>query len=392
MENRKQNTKRPPKRYWVKKLHKYISVMFIAIVFVITIVNVIKKDSDMSERENRMLAKSPAISFDEITSGRFMENYETYKSDQFIARDFWIAFKTQLDSLCGKNYSNGVYKGKKGYLIEDAVKPDEENLKKNIDAINKLADNQTAKVYTMIVPNAVAVLSDLLPPFAPVRSQEQDLENFRLSLSENVTDIDVTETLKNHKNEQLYYHTDHHWTSRGAYYSFLTAAEFLGIENNGMNYATYKVCSDFVGTMASTSGYTGKKDTIEVFIPTDSSVQYIVNYVEEQKKTASLYQSEKLESYDKYAFFFGGNSPIIRISTTASTGKNLLVLKDSYANCFLPFLIPYYDEIVVIDPRYYYDDIYSEITSQKITEILFLYNANTFLEDNSISGIFTQYE
>ena len=79
-------------------------------------------------------------------------------------------------------------------------------------------------------------------------------------------------------------------------------------------------------------------------------------------------------------------------STTASTGKNLLVLKDSYANCFLPFLIPYYDEIVVIDPRYYYDDIYSEITSQKITEILFLYNANTFLEDNSISGIFTQYE
>uniref|UniRef100_UPI0037362845 DHHW family protein n=1 Tax=Frisingicoccus sp. TaxID=1918627 RepID=UPI0037362845 len=121
-------------------------------------------------------------------------------------------------------------------------------------------------------------------------------------------------------------------------------------------------------------------------------VQYIVNYVEEQKKTASLYQSEKLESYDKYAFFFGGNSPIIRISTTASTGKNLLVLKDSYANCFLPFLIPYYDEIVVIDPRYYYDDIYSEITSQNITEILFLYNANTFLEDNSISGIFTQYE
>ena len=160
MENRKQNTKRPPKRYWVKKLHKYISVMFIAIVFVITIVNVIKKDSDMSERENRMLAKSPAISFDEITSGRFMENYETYKSDQFIARDFWIAFKTQLDSLCGKNYSNGVYKGKKGYLIEDAVKPDEENLKKNIDAINKLADNQTAKVYTMIVPNAVAVLKN----------------------------------------------------------------------------------------------------------------------------------------------------------------------------------------------------------------------------------------
>lgn len=130
---------------------------------------------------------------------------------------------------------------------------------------------------------------------------------------------------------------------------------------------------------------------IEVFLPSDTSVQYLIEYVEEQKKTASLYQSDKLEGYDKYAFFLGGNSPILRIKTTASTDKTLLVVKDSYANCFLPFLIPHYKEIVVVDPRYYYDDIYDEMSSKGISEVLFLYNANTFFKDNSISGIFEKY-
>ena len=293
--------------------------------------------------------------------------------------------------MSGKNYSNGVYKGKKGYLIEEAAKPDEENLKKNIDAINSLADGGKVKVYTMFIPNAVMTMPEVLPAFAPVRSQEEDMSNLRSALSGNVIDIDVTDTLKEHMDEQMYYHTDHHWTTRGAYYSFMKAAESLGIDSREVDYDIYKVSSDFVGTMASTSGYGGKKDTMEVFLPVNSSVQYIIEYVEEQKKTASLYQSDKLEGYHKYAFFLGGNSPILRIKTTASSDKTLMVLKDSYANCFLSFLIPYYKEIVVVDPRYYYNDIYREIESENISEVLFLYNANTFFEDNSISSVLTQY-
>ena len=383
MERKARNKNRLPKRYWVKKLYRCISVTIIAIVVVFVILNLVKKDREMSEKENRMLQSFPAVSLDNIASGRFMSEYETYQSDQFIFRDFWISLKTCLDSISGKNYSNGVYKGKKGYLLEEPAKPDEENLQKNIDAINALADGGTAKVYTMIVPNASTIMPNLLPAFAPVRSQEEDLAKFRSSLSGKVTDIDVEETLKEHLDEQLYYHTDHHWTTRGAYYSFLKAAESLGIESGSVNYDIYKVSADFIGTMASTSGYSGKKDVIEVFLPSDTSVQYLIEYVEEQKKTASLYQSDKLEGYDKYA--------LLRINTTASTDKTLLVVKDSYANCFLPFLIPHYKEIVVVDPRYYYDDIYDEMSSKGISEVLFLYNANTFFKDNSISGIFEKY-
>lgn len=391
MEKKTQKKNRLPKQYWAKKLHKCISVTIIAIVVVFVGLNLLKKDGVMSEKENRMLASFPTVSFEGITSGQFMSEYETYKSDQFVFRDFWVSLKTWIDSLSGKNYSNGVYKGKKGYLIEEAAKPDEENLKKNIDAINSLADGGKVKVYTMFIPNAVMTMPEVLPAFAPVRSQEEDMSNLRSALSGNVIDIDVTDTLKEHMDEQMYYHTDHHWTTRGAYYSFMKAAESLGIDSREVDYDIYKVSSDFVGTMASTSGYGGKKDTMEVFLPVNSSVQYIIEYVEEQKKTASLYQSDKLEGYDKYAFFLGGNSPILRIKTTASSDKTLIVLKDSYANCFLSFLIPYYKEIVVVDPRYYYNDIYREIESENISEVLFLYNANTFFEDNSISSVLTQY-
>lgn len=391
MERKARNKNRLPKRYWVKKLYRYISITIIAIVVAFVILNLVKKDREMSEKENRMLQSFPTVSMDNIASGRFMSEYETYQSDQFIFRDFWISLKTCLDSISGKNYSNGVYKGKKGYLLEEPAEPDEENLQKNIDAINALADGGVAKVYTMIVPNASTIMPTLLPAFAPVRSQKEDLAKFRSSLSQKVTDIDVAEILKEHLDEQMFYHTDHHWTTRGAYYSFLKAAESLGIEGESVNYDIYKVSADFVGTMASTSGYIGKKDVIEAFLPSGTSVQYLIEYVEEQKTTASLYQSDKLEGYDKYAFFLGGNSPILRIKTTASTDKKLLVVKDSYANCFLPFLIPHYKEIVVADPRYYYDDIYDEISSKGISEILFLYNANTFFKDNSISGIFEKY-
>ena len=119
------------------------------------------------------------------------------------------------------------------------------------------------------------------------------------------------------------------------------------------------------------------------------SVQYIVDYVQEDRKSANLYDSEKLESTDKYAVFFGGNYPLIRITTANDTGKEgpLLILKDSYANCFVPFLLTYYDEIIMVDPRYYYDDLTELIKTEKISQILFLYNADTFFEDTSLADV-----
>ena len=372
------------------KLHLCTALVILFMIVLLTAANVFSKDRKMSEKENRNLAAVPEVSLDRIVSGRFMEDFETYLSDQFVCRDLWVSAKTFLDSFTGKNYANGVYKGKDGYLIEDAAVPSEEQVQDNIAAINTLADSGDAAVYTMIVPNAVSILPDKLPAFAPVRSQEQDLASFRSRLSANVQDINVEKVLSAHRDEDIYYRTDHHWTTTGAYYAFTAAAASLGLDADQIKYNIYKVSNDFKGTMASASGYACKPDTIEVYVPETSSVQYVIEYVEEQKKSASVYQSAQLETYDKYTFFLGGNSPLMRIKTTNEDGGRLLLVKDSYANCFLPFLIPYYKEIVVVDPRYYYEDIFTEIENEEITDILFLYNANTFFTDNSISGVFMQ--
>ena len=390
--NIKRRRKRNPymtRRYWIHKLHTRIACVMLVIMLFFTVANIIKPDAESSEKENRNLAKRPSFSVSAAADGSFMQDYESYQSDQFVFRDMWMSLKTNLDIISGKSYSNGVYRGKDGYLIEDAVEPDENNLKKNIGAINSLANEDKYTVYTLIVPNAVSVIPDKLPNYAPVRSQSEDLDNFRKQLSDEVKDIDVYDILSDQSDkQQLYYHTDHHWTTYAAYCAYIKASSTLGIDADRVKYNLYKVANDFVGTMAHTSGYTGKKDTVEVFLPNNSDVEYVVDYVESQTKRTSVYDTEKLEESDKYLVFMGANEPIIDIKTTAKTDRKLMIVKDSYANSFIPFLIPDYSEIVVIDPRYYYDDVYQVLEDKGITEVLFLYNANTFFQDSAISGVF----
>ena len=115
----------------------------------------------------------------------------------------------------------------------------------------------------------------------------------------------------------------------------------------------------------------------------------IVNYVNESKRTTSLYDSSKLETKDQYGVFLGGNTSLIDIRTVSTSQKRLLVVKDSFANSFIPFLAPYYREIVVVDPRYYSGTIEDIMSSYRITDALFLYSGNSFFTDNSISGVFT---
>lgn len=152
----------------------------------------------------------------------------------------------------------------------------------------------------------------------------------------------------------------------------------------------YAVTNAFNGTLASTSGYeTGYEEPIYIYAPDNlkNATEAVVNNVNEKKKTATLYDTSKLKGKDKYALFLGGNYPILDIKTTADSTGRLLIIKDSYANSLIPFLIPYYREIVVVYPRYYYDDIEKVMKKDNITSVLFLYNGNTFVKDNSISGV-----
>ena len=382
MKNRK-------RKGWIENI---IGMLFILVLFLFMFINLAVPDREMSEKENRMLETRPALSMSTVLDGEFMEQWENYQSDQFAGRDCWRSVKVFLDRLGGSKMENGVYIGKSGQLLEEIEVPDdgqsEANLSAIVDFAEKYPDVQTS---VMLVPDAACILSDRLPAFAGVEDQRLLLGVAEQRLGDAVNWIDTVSVLNNHVSDKLYYKTDHHWTTQAAFYVFREAAPSLGIEGEvGENFASYTVSDSFNGVLAAKSGVgLSEKETIEIYAPTQGDDDVVVSYVDEGHKTTTLYDSSKLETRDQYAVFLGGNSSVIDIKTVSPEKKRLLVIKDSFANCFIPFLTPYYREIVVVDPRYYSGTIGDIMDTYRITDALVLYSGNTFFTDNHLSGVLT---
>lgn len=383
MDNRKKSKRR---------MERLIGKIFILCLFGVMLVNIIIPDREMSEEENRMLASKPKLTFSTLVNGDFMEQYEEYLSDQFAGRDLWHRMKVALDRFGGSRMENGIYIGKDGQLLQDIQVPVQEHLSENLDAIKEFTETyQDIPVTMILVPDAACILNDRLPWLASVEDQNQMISMVEQSLGDSVTWVDAASALNKHKREKIYYLTDHHWTSLGAFYTFQEAATALGIEEDVSDkFLSYTVSDSFNGVLASESGAgLGTEENIDIYVPREGDNDVIVNYVNESKRTTSLYDSSKLETKDQYGVFLGGNTSLIDIRTVSTSQKRLLVVKDSFANSFIPFLAPYYREIVVVDPRYYSGTIEDIMSSYRITDALFLYSGNSFFTDNSISGVFT---
>lgn len=377
-----------------KNLHRRAAIItgwvFIAVTAFFFLGSLIARDRTFSDKENRMLEQAPGINGGQIISGRYEEKFETYFTDQFLLRDMWIEMKAGFDRLIGRVESNGVYLGKDGYLIEKFAEPDGKNLKETCSAMGDFAKRYgEVKQYAMIVPNAVEILSDKLPAFAPAADQGRYLDTLGKELEkQGITVLDMRGVLKKNRDKKLYYKTDHHWTTEAAYLAFLEAGKTMGYNGSEITFDALPVTGGFQGTLSAKSGFrSGEKEELEVFLPKDGSPSSVVNYVDEQKKTASFYDTGKLDTRDGYACFLGGNHPLIRIETPVQSDKTLLVLKDSYANCYLPFLATQYRKIVAVDPRYYYGDLEELMQVEEIQEVLYLYNANTFFSDTSLQMV-----
>ena len=372
------------------RYQRLLAVSFLLFLVILVFFNFIIKPRQFSESENRMLAQAPKFSIDRLFEGRFIKKYEKYKSDQFVFRDSWINIKSTIDEISGKKENNGVYLADDNYLIENFNKPNDEYVNKNINAINDFSKkHKDIKSYIMIVPNAISIIKDKLPKFAPALNQKEYTNKFKNKLISDIKFVDVFDTLNNHNNEYLYYRTDHHWTTLGAYYSYLEVCKSMNIKPNTKDkYYVQRVTNNFYGTLYSKSAFNvDEADSIDVYIPKSSDDEVIVNYVKEKKKEGTLYNSNSLKKKDKYTVFLEGNHPIVKINTTSKSDKKLLLIKDSYANSFVQFLATHYSDIVMVDPRYYYDDIEKLVKSEGITDILYLYNANTFFQDNSLAPV-----
>lgn len=374
-----------------KQYYKTSAVLFILFLVFFVGVNIITKDKSFSETENRMLAGKPKFTIDRLVEGRFTSKFEDYVVDQFVGRDFFTNVKMSMDKLLGKKESNGVFLGKDGYLIENFNKPNEEAINENLQAIKNFSNRyKNVKQYMLISPTSVGVLKDKLPKYAPVMDQEAYLQAYKDKLPSSVKFVDNYKTMYDHRNEYIYYKTDHHWTSLGAFYSYKELAKSMGFKEVPDDYYKQQLVSNnFFGALSSKSGYDVKEgDKINIYLPSKEDAEnVIINYVEEQEKTATLYSSEPLAKKDKYEVFLKGNHPLVKIETDAKNDKTLLIFKDSYANSFIPFLVKDFSKIIVVDPRYYYEDIDKLMKQENVNDVLYLYNANTFFNDTSLSPV-----
>lgn len=369
-----------------------ISVVLILMVLFIRVFQLFLPDKEYSEMENRNLQTKPEINLTRILSGRYSSNMETCAADQFPFRTAWVQMKGLADRLMGKTESNHIFLAKKGYLIENFIEADSDVYDVRIKCLEAFAKKQkNLNQYMLIAPTAVDIYRELLPAFAQVGDQDAFLDRLKEDAEKmGITFVDVRKAFRQAEDTQLYYRTDHHWTTDGAYLACSEFARAAALANWGgkdtdEEYERLLITDSFSGTMSASSGFRmWEKEDMYVYIPANSDVQYSVNYVTEARVSASFYETKQLKKRDKYAVFLGGNHPLVKISTTAGTDRVLLILKDSYANCFVPFLTGQYDKILMVDPRYYYDDLENLISSEEVTDLLYLYNANGFAQDTSL--------
>ena len=369
----------------MRRFNRMLTITLLIFLAVFSLLPAFWPDRSFSEAENRMLQQKPRLTWDNLISGKFSIAAEKYLDDQFVFRDLWVSVKSAAELVLQKKDNNGVYFGKDGYLLQKPAALNEELLAENIVCVNRFAESIPARVYFLPAPSSVQILHDRLPRFAEPRQKLEQLYLIREQLAPDIHFIDTAAALAAHKEEYIYYKTDHHWTSRGAYYAYREAGRVMGFRPLELNdFLIEQACDDFYGTLYAKSGHRFvQPDAIELFEP-KKKLSYRVKYVQEKRTAGSFYAIEHLQKKDKYAVFLDGNHPLIRITAQNDTRRKLLVVKDSYANTLVPFLANHYEEIHMIDLRHYNAPLAPYIEQYGLSEILFLYNSLSFGEDPSL--------
>ena len=369
-----------------------VITLFLLMIFGVALISLITPKRSFSETENRTLADFPKPEAKDILSGKFERGYEDYLTDQFPWRDWWISLKTHAERAILKKDIHDVYLAKDEYLIEKHTGVfEDERADINLQALSSFAGVMSERfspdhVSVMIVPNAVDILREKLPPFADPYDEEIYLKKAESMLPEGVW-FDAAGILRQHKDEYIYYRTDHHWTTPAASYVFASWARNKLGEPIGEGYFFSQELSDnFMGTIAARTGITSITDVLTWYRPAGSD-KIKVTYPSSGAVRDGILDYDKLAARDQYGAFFGGNYDLVSIETDASSGRRLLMFKDSYAHCFAPMLTGLFDRIDMVDLRYYGGDINELILQSDPTDILFLYNAAGFAEDAGIARL-----
>ncbi len=388
---------------------KLMIALFTIVLLAVPITTAALPKLERSENENRTLAKFPklvneskwdkaqslsdyigAVRWDYIAERKnnsYMDDIETYFSDHLAGREAWVVASNSMERLTGKQEINGVVTVD-DKMIQVFKEYDKEEVQASLDAMSGFAQRHSdVPMYFMLAPTAQEMMINRLPSYAGYLSQKSFIDECYKNV-EGITTIDCLSYLSGHSDEYIYYRTDHHWTSLGAFYGYNAAAKTLGFSAYGMNSFNIETAStSFRGTLYSkTLDSSITPDTIDYYhlASGEPSVKMTVNTGFGTEEYDSLYVREFLSQKDKYSSFTGSNQPIVTIETDVDNGKSLLMIKDSYAHSLVPFLSKHYSKITMVDMRYINVGLEYFLDVDEYSQVMFMYNAVSFSEDSSV--------
>ncbi len=366
------------------KLIKVVLPIFLSVIilfFMFALFFFPKKE--FSENENRYLQDMPKFTVKALFDGKFIPALEDYFKDHFAFRDMFVGGKAMMEKLLGKTENNGVYFAKNGYLIQKYSAPSLSSLDRLANSVNRFVTNAQIPTTFLLAPTSNFVNEDLLPKNHVDANQKGTIDYFYGKLL-GVDTLDVSETLLSHNEaEQLYFRLDHHWNGEGAYYAYVAFCKSLGIEAKSLaEFDRVLKSNNFNGTMYSQSGYYfNQPDELYYYLPKFEE-ELTVTYVASNRVVNTLYEEKWLDQKDKYASFLDNNHPLITIENAkAESEETLLLVKDSYANIFVPFLTSHFKTIHVIDLRFNNSVLSEYVKMNEIDRALFLYNAQGIADD-----------
>ncbi|WP_302623768.1 DHHW family protein [uncultured Clostridium sp.] len=361
--------------------------VFSILVILFTVIDIINSPNEFSELENRKLSQMPILSLKSYIDTSFSSDYEKYINDQFFLRDNWIDLKSRIEYLLGKRENNDIIFGKENYLFKKFTTFNDEMLENNLNSIITFTNNYNKEVDFFIIPNSYAVYDELTPRYLPLVDQLSLINsiNSYLSLKSNdhINTINVAEELLKNKDDYIYYKTDHHWTSYGAYLAYLTYMDYLGLEIVDINNLEKITINNFLGTYYNRSKYfKADSDFITYYNILGLHIEI------DGKEQLSLMDLDKFKGSDKYSAFLWGNNGLTKVIneniSEERKGSSILIFKDSYANSFIQFLSYNYEIIDIIDLRYFKESIRNFMKDKDYNEILIMYSFNNLSTDINI--------
>lgn len=356
---------------------KVNTAIFSALLVILASAFVLTPKRGYSDNENRYLAAMPEFSLESLFDGSFTRGFEDYVTDGFPLRDMWISLKSRLDLILGRGDTGGVYVTDDGSLIEMFTQIDYDRYIRNLGYLKEAAGGfgHLDSFKVMLVPTASEVWDYKIGRFTADVDQSQLLKQ-----AGGLPLVDCLTPLEERREEYIYYRNDHHWTSLGAYYCYqqLMGDKALPLEDFG-----HEVLSeDFLGTTFSKAGIYFEKDVIDGYSYGSPTVQHNLS----GDMLEGIYDRSYLDKKDKYSVFLSGNQALSVIDT-GNQGGELLLVKDSYANTMVQFLLPHYSRIHVVDLRFFGMSLSGYVQQEGITDMLVVYNLKGFAAETSLHRI-----